>query len=261
MRLLYLGVVGDDVAQWQQILVNAGYDLTPGGVSGRFDKQTHNSTMSWQKERQALVKDLIVDGVVGPKTWNAVGVTPTVFGDVLHQPLAITFKQARNYTKGPRADIRWIVIHSMEAAEASTTAENVASWFASTAAPGASAHFCIDDNSIVQCVKEDDIAWHAKGGNKYGIGLEHAGYAKQTQAQWLDAFSKQMLQRSAALTADICKRRNIPLTFLNAEALKRGDKGVTTHKEITKAFAVAGGHIDPGPNFPMDQYLVWAKAV
>src|SRR5262249_13152262 len=49
-----------------------------------------------------------------------------------------------------------IVIHTMENAEKPDKAEEVALWFAGKTAyppPQASAHFCIDENSIVQCVR------------------------------------------------------------------------------------------------------------
>lgn len=244
MRLLYFGIAGDDVTNWQKVLINSGYFID---LSGVFDGPTHNATMSWQKER-----DLVADGVVGDKTRARIGLGPN---NVSVADLNIKFKQAKNYTKANRTDIRWIVIHSMEAPEASTTAENVANWFASPAAPKSSAHFCIDSDSIIQCVLETDIAWHAQGGNKYGIGLEHSGYARQTREQWLDSYSQAMLSLSAKLSTMLCDKFDLPKEYVDREGLKAGLKGITTHNEITKAFNIAGGHYDPGPNFPMDYYI------
>lgn len=242
------GVVGSDVTEWQQILIAGGYDVAD---DGHFGPATHNATLSWQKER-----GLKADGIVGPQTLAAINNAKISLPDPLKEELNITFKQAKNYTPANRTDIRWIVLHSMEAAEASTTAENVANWFASNNAPRASAHFNIDVDSIVQSCHEIDIAWHCGGGNKYGIGLEHSGYAKQTRAQWLDPYSKTMLKRSAKLSAYLCKKWNIPAVFVDQNALKRGEKGITTHYEVSKAFKKSD-HWDPGPNFPMDLYLKW----
>ena len=70
-----------------------------------------------------------------------------------------------------------LVIHTMEAPEKPDTAENVAKWFAGSTAPQASAHYCIDADSIVQCVQDRDVAWHAPGANHNGLGFEHAGTA------------------------------------------------------------------------------------
>ena len=35
--------------------------------------------------------------------------------------------------------------------------------------------------------------------------------------------------------------------------------GITTHAQITKAFDIPGGHIDPGANFPMDTLLACVR--
>ena len=39
---------------------------------GKFGKKTHNAVCVWQKEN-----DLVVDGIVGPATWNAMGIAST----------------------------------------------------------------------------------------------------------------------------------------------------------------------------------------
>ena len=67
-----------------------------------------------------------------------------------------------------------------------------------------------------------------------------------------------MLKRSAKLTAGICKRWNIPVKYIDREGLKRGERGITTHNEITFAFRKST-HTDPGKHFPMDQYLEWVN--
>jgi len=164
------------------------------------------------------------------------------------------FVQARNYTPNRRVKPTVIVMHSMEAAEKPTTAEAVANWFAGSQAPKASAHFCLDNGSIVQCVKVGDVAWHAPGANAAGIGIELAGYAKQTVEQWADAYSKAMLDLAAQLVGKLCWDLDIPLVFLDAAALKAGKSGVTTHWEVTQAFKKST-HTDPGKNFPMAELL------
>lgn len=173
----------------------------------------------------------------------------------------ILFKQAQSYTKAgrSRASIKWIVLHSMEGPEDVKRAEHVASWFAGELgpkfpAPRASAHYAVDSDSIVQMVHDRDVAWHAPGANRQSIGIEHAGKARQTRKEWLDAFSGPMLLMSAELTAALCNMYVIPRMFIDAEGLLRGEAGVTTHAEVTKAFK-RSTHTDPGANFPMDWYL------
>ena len=168
-------------------------------------------------------------------------------------PVAGRFVQARSYTKGPRrGPITVVVIHDMEAPETTKTAENVARYFATTAP--ASAHYCVDSDSVVQCVREADIAWHAPGANANGVGVELAGYAKQTAAQWADPFSHAMLILAAQLVADICKRNRIPAVYVTAAGLKAGKQGVTLHRDVTAAFH-RSTHTDPGPNFPMSAFM------
>lgn len=175
-------------------------------------------------------------------------------------PPTAPFLQAKNYTKGRIKPVGLIVLHTMEAAEASTTAENVAAWFAGAAAPQASAHFCVDADSVVQCVQVSDTAWAAPGANANGIQIEHAGYAAQSAAQWADEYSQALLHRSADLVARLCSEHSIPPFFVDAAGLLRGERGITTHAEVSKAFKKST-HTDPGPNFPMTQYLSLVRGV
>jgi N-acetyl-anhydromuramyl-L-alanine amidase AmpD len=159
-------------------------------------------------------------------------------------------------TAGRKIDV--VVVHSMEMDEKGTTAESCARWFQNPAAK-VSAHYCVDANSIVQCVREGHIAWHAPGANHNGIGVEHAGRARQTRAEWLDDYGVAMLNRSAALVADVCRRQHIPVTWLHPADLVAGKRGITSHNNVSKAFK-RGSHWDPGPGFPMEWYLRHVRA-
>jgi hypothetical protein len=171
-------------------------------------------------------------------------------GDIEGVPLI----QARNYTPSARTGATTIVIHTMEAAEKPKTARAVASWFAGPNAPRASAHFCVDAAETIQCVRLRDVAWHAPGANANGIGVEHAGYARQTEAQWADAYSFDALTRSARLVAELCRRFAIPVQRLSVEDLKAGKRGICGHHDVSKAFRKSD-HYDPGPHFPWARYL------
>jgi hypothetical protein len=105
-------------------------------------------------------------------------------------------------------------------------------------------------------VSEEDVAWAAPSRNHNGIQLEHAGYARQTAEEWSDAFSTRMLALSALLTAQICARWEIPIRFVDADGLRRDERGITTHWEVTKGPGRGlTSHVDPGPHFPMARYL------
>jgi N-acetyl-anhydromuramyl-L-alanine amidase AmpD len=169
------------------------------------------------------------------------------------------FIQATNFNKALRTEIDLIVIHTMEAPEKPGTANQVAEWFANRGAPKypapkASAHFCIDDKEIIQCVWEHDVAWHAPGANHNGIGIELTGYAKQTEEEWKDNYSTSMLENAAKLCAVLSLRYNIPLMILKADQLIAKKRGFTTHAEVSLAFKKSN-HTDPGPNFPWRHFL------
>jgi hypothetical protein len=165
----------------------------------------------------------------------------------------IPFIKARWFTPATKRAIDWIVIHDMEMPEKGDTAEACARMF-STTDRQASAHYTVDSDSIVNCVHDHDIAWHAPGANHNGIGIEHAGYARQTTGEWDDPYSRAMLTVSAALTAELCLKYGLPHVFVPAQGILRGLRGFTTHWEVSKAFKQSD-HTDPGPNFPMAHYL------
>ena len=172
--------------------------------------------------------------------------------------MAYPFVESPNVTRTGGRRIDLIVIHTMESAEKGDTAEHCALWFRNPAAK-VSAHYCVDADSIVQCVRDQDVAWHAPGANHDGIGIEHAGRARQTGRDWSDVYSAAMLERSAALVADLCRKHSIPVTWLYAADLKAGKRGITTHAAVSKAFK-RSSHWDPGTGFPVERYLADVRA-
>src|SRR5688572_29051390 len=101
-----------------------------------------------------------------------------------------------------RRQVRLVVIHSMEAPEKGETAENVARYFQNPRDKNgkpvkASAHLCVDSDSIVQCVLDNDVAYAAPGANSDGVHIELSGYAKQTRKEWLDAYGVLMFEKGA----------------------------------------------------------------
>ena len=149
--------------------------------------------------------------------------------------------------------VRVIVIHSMEAPEKGETAENVARFFQNTERP-ASAHLCIDNNSIVQCVLDNDIAFAAPGANGDGIQLELAGFARQSRAEWLDPYGVLLLENAANAAAQYCLKYDIPVKHLTDEELKGGQKGIIGHVQASRVFKKSD-HTDPGEGFPWDHFL------
>lgn len=241
--VLRRGDRGEDVRALQELLTAAGW---PTVADGLFGPDTEAKVRAFQGER-----GLSRDGVAGPATMEALRVQGG------HGPPP--FVQARNYHRGRLRPVRAVVLHTMEAAETLRTAENVAAWFAGPSAPRASAHFCVDGDSIVQCVAEEDTAWAAPGLNADGIQIELAGYAAQTPGQWGDPYSRAMLALAAPLVAALCRRHGLPVAFIDAVGLLRGDRGITTHAEVTRAYRESA-HTDPGASFPMAAFLEAVRA-
>lgn len=175
--------------------------------------------------------------------------------------LQIKWDEARNYTKvsGKRA-IDLIVIHDMEWPERPTTAEDCARMFATTTR-SASAHYNVDNNSIVQGVRDNDVAWAAPGANHNGIQIEQAGHASQSEAEWLDAYGRQMIfGQVAPLVEMLSDKHKIPMIYRNHVQIAAGLRGITTHWDVTKAWGRTD-HTDPGRNYPMAEMIAEAKAV
>jgi hypothetical protein len=192
----------------------------------------------------------------------------------------VTIRTA-NFDKGRTEPISLIVVHSAETPCQSGVARAVATMFATEPiSTGASSHYVCDPELVVGCVDEDDTAWHAAPVNPRSIGIEHSGYARYTAADWQGDAEQKMLARSAGLVADICARRGIPVAFVDAAGLLRGDGGITTHAAVSEACRLAlaqkldslfaenpkhpgqprSDHTDPGPNWPMDAYLEMVRA-
>lgn len=165
----------------------------------------------------------------------------------------IPFVGSPHFTPGTpdRRRYDYVVIHDMEYPERNDAAENVANYFRTTDRQ-VSAHFCVDADSIVQCVKLTDVAWTAPGCNSNGIQIELAGYARQSAAEWQDIYSAAMLDRAAQLAAALCNKYRIPIGFIPSAGILAGRRGITTHAQVTLAFPEKGtGHTDPGPGFPI----------
>ena len=180
--------------------------------------------------------------------------------------LEVGYKPTPNHSRLKRPP-RLIILHSAETGELSTVAEALAGWVASKGRPRASWHFAVDNDSITQSVPLDRASWHAGQVNGYSIGIEQAGRARQTEAEWFDAYSKAVLDRTAHLIAWLSNEFTIPIGFVPAADLldwhKRegGAWGISTHLEVTRAFKVRGGHTDPGKHYPMEWVLQRADEI
>jgi N-acetyl-anhydromuramyl-L-alanine amidase AmpD len=152
-----------------------------------------------------------------------------------------------------KREVRWVVIHDMEALETEKRARACAAYFATAERPG-SAHVCVDDHEVIQCVRDNDQAAGAVGANRFGIHIEQPGFAKETAAEWHDEYSLATLRNVADVTAQYCLKYDLPVRKLFPADLKAGHPGICGHGDVSVAFP-GTGHTDPGPNFPWDELI------
>ena len=240
---------GPRVKQAQIFLASAGY---PCDADGLFGPATEAQVKALQRR-----VGMAVTGVVGEAELVALRAAVAAAADPYADPPSpdepIPFIPAYSYYPGRQRSIRLAVLHTAEIAEVGYAAENLAKWAAGPSA-GVSWHYAIDNDSTIQCVRDGDTAFHAKGANADGVGIELSGRAAQGAAGWADAYSRAVLQRAARLVASLCRRHGLPVTFLDAAALQRGEAGITSHAEVTKAYRLST-HTDPGAAFPRDAFL------
>lgn len=241
-----------EVGNWQRFLNEHGiYDQAgkPLVVDESFGPRSSFATSQWQADHKLATTGFVAnpDKILAQKQ----GFIP--------------FIQAKNYNLlfPKNRTITVIVIHTMEYPEKPTGAEWCADFFAGRngmTAPKASAHYCVDQDSVVQCVRDSDIAWHAPGCNHNGIGVEHNGYARKSAGEWIEDLSWRTLDMSARLCAKLAKLYAIPLVKLTPAQLVQKEHGFCGHVDATGAFPGPGRtHTDPGPGFPWSHYLSLVK--
>jgi hypothetical protein len=106
-------------------------------------------------------------------------------------------------------------------------------------AHAASAHYVVrsSDGAVDQCVREQDVAWHAGNWdyNTRSIGIEHEGWVDQPSY-----FTTAMYHASAALAAAVCDKYGIP----------KDRNHIIGHVQVPGT-----NHTDPGPNWDWVRYI------
>jgi len=150
-----------------------------------------------------------------------------------------------------------IVIHTTEGSAHGTSAEDGAA-YDQRRTDGTSAHYYVDSNSVIQCVRTTDRANTARAtGNARGIHYELCGRAYQID--WSSAYAQAMLKLAARQAARDAKKHGIPVRRLTVAQMRSGLKGFVGHIDITNAWGETD-HTDPGPKFPWSQFLSLVNA-
>ena len=153
------------------------------------------------------------------------------------------------------------VLHSAEtplrAGYAASLARN---WFDEQAPT--SCHYITDPAETWGVLPDERIAWHCGNGNTNSIGLEQAGYARFSRAEWTTPDGWAQMRRNAAVMRACRDRYGIGLHWMtDAELLAAHRRqivgGWATHDQCR---SVLGGteHTDPMPNFPLQEQMALA---
>uniref|UniRef100_A0AAU2VHV6 N-acetylmuramoyl-L-alanine amidase n=1 Tax=Streptomyces sp. NBC_00008 TaxID=2903610 RepID=A0AAU2VHV6_9ACTN len=141
-----------------------------------------------------------------------------------------------NYTVSTRPSaypVQYVIIHVTQ----ETFSDAVAIF--QNPAKQVSAHYVVRsvDGYIDQCVREQNIAWHAGNWdyNTRSIGIEHEGYVDRPEY-----FTDAMYEKSALLTASVCDRYGIP----------KDRAHILGHVQVPGT-----DHTDPGPNWDWVRYI------
>lgn len=162
---------------------------------------------------------------------------------------------ARHFYHARTSRIQLLVIHTAETPEVEDAASRVAIFFQRGGNPGspASAHYCIDHKRVIQCVKDADTAWAAKGANANGLHFEMAGRAGQSASDWMDAYSIAVMQNTAMLVARKAKEHGIPIqrAIFQGATPKVTTPGICGHVDVPGH----GSHTDPGVSFRWTDFM------
>ncbi len=123
------------------------------------------------------------------------------------------FAHQSNYTKGRKQSVEYIVVHYT--ANNGDTAQGNGNYFAQ-ANRNASAHYFVDENTIVQSVLDNDTAWHCgaksyrheKCRNDNSIGVEMCS-EKDSNGQYY--INEQTQNTAIVLVKTLMEKYNIPL--------------------------------------------------
>jgi N-acetyl-anhydromuramyl-L-alanine amidase AmpD len=163
-----------------------------------------------------------------------------------------------NHTGGRQSGFTRIVLHATVSPCVRGGARNVARYFQDPAAGGA-AHYVVDPGEVVQCVQTNRVAYHAPP-NQNSVGIELCDPQTGSPARWADPDHRAMLQHAAQLVHELTEEGAVPVTYVDATALRAGRGGITEHNDVSLAFHQSS-HTDPGSGFPISHFLDMVRAL
>lgn len=225
MKTIKKGSKGDDVVVLQHLLNVEGHKVT---IDGEFGSKTEAAVKLFQETH-----DLEADGIVGEKTWAALGVKNTTSSNSKCVDPSVIYAPLKScITKTPNRTIKYLAIHyTAGGSSAAGRAQSMKSSWEKT--KRASADFGCDDRDMVQfnpdprnyrCWSVGDAKnpysgggqLYGKAGNSNTISIEicsnlRSGYdkSKVNHEGWY--FTEASLNNAARLAKILMRKYNIPI--------------------------------------------------
>lgn len=155
-----------------------------------------------------------------------------------------------------RGPILAVAVHSTESADLPGTTDDLRSirnWFDNPASQ-ASSHLGIDGAGNTELwVHSEKKAWTIGAANSWTLNIEFVARAAQSASQWEEA----QIKAGARWLAYWAHKYRIPIQHARCNSVHGQcvcvTPGVLRHSDVTAAGF--GTHTDPGPAFPMDDFL------
>lgn len=155
-----------------------------------------------------------------------------------------------------RGPVLAVEVHSTESQDQFRSRQDLVAirhWFDNPSS-SASAHIGVDgDGNTEVWVPSTRKAWATLDANDFTVNIEFIARAAQSAKAWEEAQIKEGAKWAAywAIKYDLpVQRGRVKNVHGQCVCTK---KGILTHKDITDAGF--GSHIDPGPTFPMNDFL------
>uniref|UniRef100_UPI002258DCFA peptidoglycan DD-metalloendopeptidase family protein n=1 Tax=Micromonospora sp. NBC_00855 TaxID=2975978 RepID=UPI002258DCFA len=196
---------------------------------------------------------------IDPGPWFAVAVDPRTAvkgAPSVDSPITRTQISPNKHSGG--RDVDWIAIHTQEGSG------DILGYLCNPASE-VSYNAVVTDRDSILVVPWDENPWSASNANQRADHILLAGsYASWSRGKWLETDRADgvdedaMLTRAAALTAWRCLEHDIPIEYVGGGKVPPDRPGIVGHVDFG---AWGGGHHDPGPHFPWDEFIRRARAI
>jgi hypothetical protein len=149
---------------------------------------------------------------------------------------------------GVRSITQMVVIHATD----NTASDEGEAGYAETRSDHTSAHFYSDEDSVIQALDTDHIAFGCfPTGNSRSVQVEISGLSNH--------LSDASLRRVAPVVARVCQEYGLPIQHVDSLGLRNGIRGISGHLDVTYAWG-EGDHTDPGTSFPWQTFIGYVAA-